>query len=838
MTFGQLRRPVPVLALLLLALCVLRPGVNGLRKRIVSSVSLALGRKVDVERVRLELLPQPGFDLVNFVVHDDPTLSAEPILRADEVTAVLRLRSLLRGRMEIGRLSLKEPSLNLVRGGNGHWNIESLIERAAHTQAAPTRNTLPERRPVFPYIQANNGRINFKIGLEKKSYSLTDADFALWLESDNQWGMRMTAQPVRTDFNLTDTGTLRVSGTWQRSPSLAETPLKFTLRWDRAQMGELTKLLYGEDMGWRGSVMVAADFYGRPADLKVQVRSSVDDFRRYDIVTERSLRLATSCEAHYSSVEHTLTGLTCLSPIGQGLMTVEGRIGSSTGPGTFDLNIEEKNVPAQALVELARRVEGGLPEDLSAAGTVTANFSVASSPAPGQALRWSGSGLAEDLVLRLADDSAELALGSVPFGLHPMTTSEPGGGDSIEQAHSAIGLALGPLTLSLGKQSLVVVEGLATPSAYRLTMQGEGSIPRLLETAQIAGLQVPRVTAEGTAKFNLVLAGKWSAHAPSRATGTAQLRSIRAQMPGLTGAVDIRSADLVLDNDTVHANRILASAAGSNWEGSLSFPRPCHLLSGCPIHFELRADEIARQDLLAWISPRNRKWPWYHLVEGGNYVPTPWRVLDLDGTLAVKRVEMDGIEAHRVSSNLSLHDGVLALSELTAEVWGGGYRSEWKANLNVSPPKVSSSGQFEHVALAQLAAAMDDGWISGTAKGSYRFSSAFGAIEDWFASGHGALHFEMRDGSLPHIVMPSSVGPLRVRRFSGQLLCEQGRWALAEGKLDSGSRIYQVSGTAVAEQKLAMKLASPDGDFLIEGTLAAPHVVSVKAPDTRAALKP
>src|SRR5215469_16899909 len=98
---------------LVLALCV-RPGANGLRRRIINSVSLSLGRKVDVQWVKLRLLPQPGFELVNFVVYDDPAFSAEPVLSAEEVTAALSFGSLLRGRMEIGRLSLKEPSLNLV----------------------------------------------------------------------------------------------------------------------------------------------------------------------------------------------------------------------------------------------------------------------------------------------------------------------------------------------------------------------------------------------------------------------------------------------------------------------------------------------------------------------------------------------------------------------------------------------------------------------------------------------------------------------------------------------------------------------------------------------------
>ena len=71
---------------LVLALFLVRPGAQRLRTRIVRSISLALGRPVDVGSVTLRLLPQPGFDLENFVVHEDPEFGAEPVL------AVLRCR--------------------------------------------------------------------------------------------------------------------------------------------------------------------------------------------------------------------------------------------------------------------------------------------------------------------------------------------------------------------------------------------------------------------------------------------------------------------------------------------------------------------------------------------------------------------------------------------------------------------------------------------------------------------------------------------------------------------------------------------------------------------------
>src|SRR5581483_9633605 len=102
--------------------------------------------------------------------------------------------------------------------------------------------------------------------------------------SVDQWGVRLAAQPVRTDDNLSDTGVLRISGSWQRSLALRDTPMKFDLEWQRPQLCQFTKLRYGADKGWRGGLSRSAEFSGTPADLLVKAKASIDDFRRYDIV--------------------------------------------------------------------------------------------------------------------------------------------------------------------------------------------------------------------------------------------------------------------------------------------------------------------------------------------------------------------------------------------------------------------------------------------------------------------------------------------------------------------------------------------------------------------------
>src|SRR5882757_300852 len=279
--FLRSRRGLAVVVLIVLILFLFRPGVHELRERIAGSIGAALGRKVALDNVRIRVLPRPGFDLEGLVIYDDPAFSAEPMVRAQDVSAAIRLRSLFRGRLEIATLSATEPSINLVRNDQGRWNLAGLLERSAHIPAAPTGKPASERRPAFPYLEATNARINFKIGQAKKSWALTESDLALWQDGENSWGARLKAQPVRTDFNLTDTGVIQVDANWQRAASLGDTPLQVEMRWQNGQLGQITKLFSGGDRGWRGGLNVATNLSGTPRSLQVSSDVTINEFRRY-----------------------------------------------------------------------------------------------------------------------------------------------------------------------------------------------------------------------------------------------------------------------------------------------------------------------------------------------------------------------------------------------------------------------------------------------------------------------------------------------------------------------------------------------------------------------------
>ena len=819
------KRRLVILAVLLLVvvLCLVRPGANRLRARIVSSISLAVGRPVEVASVNLRLLPQPGFDLENFVMRDDPAFGAEPVIRAQEVTAVLRFSSLLRGRLEISRLNLSEPSLNLVRNAEGHWNLESLLQRAAETAVAPTGKAKDEARSAFPYIEASDARINFKFGHEKLPHALTSADFSLWQDSENTWGMRMEAQPVRSDFNLSDTGTLKVSGSWQRSTSLRQTPLKFILQWENAQLGQMTKLLYGDDKGWRGSMAISATLSGTPADLQVATTASVQDFRRYDIVSGGPLLLVVRCGARYSSLDHLLSQVDCHSPVGDGEIALEGEAAGLYHPSTYNLSVSARDVPVQGLVSLLRRVKGDVPKDLIAGGKLNGKVAVLRKEA-GLEPRWQGEGEATDFRLASKSTKADLSLERIHFAV-----------SEIAPNHSPA-LDIGPLAIAMGRPVPIAVRAKLSRSGYNVRAQGDAEVRRLLQSAETLGLPVAKVSADGPVKVDLQIAGEWRGFAAPSITGKAQLHAVHADVAEFTEPLEIETANIVLSPERTRVSNITASWAGGSWRGSLDAPRPCNRESKCAVHFNLSADKIDTAMMRQAAPGRERAW--YKFLPSSKKSPQTFLTsLHASGKIATGRLVIQRLAVTHVSTDAVLEDGVLNLSNLQAELMGSVHQGTWTVDFTKQPAAYSGSGTFDEVDLEQLSTSMHTDWITGTAGASYEISAAGASLADLLQSATGTLTVEAREGTLPFLMLTNV--PLAFERFTGKFLLNRGKLEIADGKLQSADVTYQVLGSASLANELDLRLIRNTGrGFTVTGSVSAPRVEPALFPETQAALKP
>lgn len=866
--FSSKRRVVAAVFVVLLVLFLVRPGVSRLKTRIANSISQAVERPTQIGSVRLRFLPRPGFDLENVVLYEDPAFGAEPMLRAPEVTAVVRLTSLLRGRLDISRLELTEPSLNLVRRGDGRWNWEALLERTARAPLAPTAKSKREARPGFPYIEASSGRINFKAGPEKKPYALLNADFAVWQESENEWGVRLKAEPLRADMSLSDTGLLRVNGTWQRAGSLRETPLQFSLAWERAQLGQLSKLVSGNDKGWRGEVQMEATLSGTPGAMQVAADTVVRNFHRYDISTTEGLGLAAHCDGKYSSVEGMMREILCSAPVGEGVVTLRGDAGAP-GVKRMDLVLNADNVPASAVAQLARRAKKDLPADLVATGSVQGNFTVKESGASAEGPDFEGRGEVANLRLQSVNSKVELAPSSVPFFISSginlggrgardlqrvKTVRWPEGGASPVAGELLI--QFGPFPVALGRPVPAQARGWVGRSGYAISLRGDGEVAHTLRIASLMGLQAVKANVEGAAQMDLQVGGSWAENAAGnpagfslpKVTGTVQLHNVRATVRGLSGAIEISSAQLKLLQDEARVEKLRARAADADWTGSVVLPRGCGTPSACLIHFDLHADEVGVGSLHEWLLAQPSERRWYQvLTPADSRTMSFLENLRASGKVNVEQLQIRGLVAQRVSAEVEADRGKLKLSDLRADILGGKHRGDWQADFTGTSPTYGGSGTLTGISLEQMASAMHDPWISGTGSGSYQLKASGKDSTAFWQSAEGGVRFDVRDGDLSHISLTSGEGPLQIADWQGRARLHEGKIEVEKGTLISSGGAYEISGTASFGQVLDFKLiagteATAGGAgslvYSITGTVAAPRVAVSATAEAQARLKP
>ena len=848
-TLSSKRRLALVAAVVLLVLFLVRPGASRLKSRIITSLSAAVGRPVDLGSAHIRLLPRPGFDLENLVVYDDPEFGAEPMLRASDVTADLRLMSLLRGRIEVARLDLTEPSLNLVHSEAGRWNLEALLERAAHTPLAPTGNGKSEPRPKFPYIECSSGRINFKNGPVKRPYALTNADFSLWQESENTWGVRLKAQPFRSDMNLNDTGELRVNGTWQRAETFRDTPMEFHVSWSRAQLGQATKFFTGNDKGWRGGIRLDVAMTGSPANLRIASTASIDDFRRYDIASGSALGLAARCDAEYSSLNHEFRNVVCSGPVGNGLVTLTGNVGLP-GSHHYDVALTAEDVPASAVEDLFQRAKKNLPDDLEAEGTLHGKFVM---KRDGSKSRFEGQGEIAVLHLSSSANKAEFGPTTVPFALVSDGRRRHGAGDltSFERVGNANGgdihLELGPVAVDAGRNA-ATAQGWVSRGGYSVTMTGEADITKVLHLGRMIGVESPEVTATGLAQVRLQVAGTWKGPSGEdragfvgpQITGTAKLKSVQVTMRG-AGPVEIVSADLQLSPDAIRVGKLSARAAGTVWTGTLEMPRGCGSPEKCPVQFAMSAEEIALGAVNEWANAKPKKRPWYRVLQGSTSSgPSFLARVHATGRISARLLAMRGIEARHASGSVTLEDGVLQVTGLEADFLGGRHRGKWQADFSAKPATCSGSGNLAGISLAKLAEAMEDNWLAGTASGTYEVKGP--CATGFWESAEGELHVELKDGGWRDLTVGEEGQSLEFSWLRGQARLRDGKVEISDAKLSSASGEYQLSGTATLKREIDLRMTRVPGGgatsgYAITGTVDEPKVAPLSKTE-QARLKP
>jgi hypothetical protein len=830
------------LILLLAALVPPWINVSRYRVRVVDATSRALGRNVSASGISLRLLPRPGLVLSGFLVAEDPAYGAEPMLRAEEVAAYIRLTSLWRGRLEISTLELENPSLNLVRGPDGHWNVEELVQRTSQVSSAPTAARRPEVRPRFPYIEATGGRINFKLGQVKKAFSFTDADFALWRESETEWGVRLRAKPMRTDLALSDTGLLRVDGRFQRADQLRNTPVVLQADFSKGQLGQITKLIYGRDRGWRGGTSASASFTGTPASLSVVLDTNVDDFRRYDIALGEALRLRAHCTGTFSTDDDSLNDVLCESPVKPGTLRITGS-GKNWGADSYQIALTAQQLPMDRIVAFARHVKKDLPPDLNASGEADAVFEVrktADEPA-----KWTGGGRASHVAVHSTVLGNDLQIGQMEFTVPAAASAKPAAAAHKRRSraqHSpppGFALLISPFSLSMGAPSPAVVNGFFDQENYRASVSGDAELTRLSQVARAFGIGTPGIGLAGGADIRLDIAGEWAGFSAPRLSGEMRLRDVSAELQGVNEPLHVASAQANIANSAVSVTSIAGSFdKDTAIAGSASFPVHCTSPENCVIHFDLHTNEISLGRVNQLLNPGARSQPWYHLLSIGEQHQDALLKLYADGKFDITHFHMGQLTADNFQGQLRMNAGRVQLDVVRSDLLGGHHSGQWTGDFTQSPPRYSGGGTLQKISMDQLSTLMRENWASGQSQGKYAIAMQGTNTASLLTSATGSLDFTWTGGALHKFVLDGLPAPLTFSTLAGVLNFGQGKLAFDNCQLKTAGAVYDVKGDATYDRNLDFRLQRAGGtSYVVAGSLDQPRVTAVPGSPTQAKLQ-
>ncbi len=653
-------------------------------------------------------------------------------------------------------------------------------------------------------------------------------------------GIRLEARPVRTDVSITDTGTLKLDGRFQRASNLRDTPLYLKLTLSDAPLGQLTKLLYGRDRGWRGSVRFNAILTGSPAVLSVAVDAQVDDFRRYDIALGEALRLRVHCTGTYSSIGDALYDAQCQSPVGQGVLKVRGD--AQGWGGGYEMGITGEHIPAERVVAFVRHSKKDLPSDLTATGEVEAVFTVRKSP--GGVPQWSGGGRTSAFALQSDVLKGELQLGEIEFLVPPGKVSGSSGkkrsSRKLEQPVSNAGfhLAVKPFAMPLGAVSPATASGFFDEDHYDLRVSGDAELSRLLNIAQALGIGTPGVGLAGSAQLDLDIAGTWMGFAPPAPSGKVQVHGATAELQGVSEPLLVSSASVTLENQLLNIAPFSAAfAKGMSLSGSANFPIHCTDPQNCVLQFDVHADAASLVRLNQLLNPSFRQ-PWYHLLAIGRRHEDALLKLRARGRFATPHLDLGNVTANNVTGTLEFSFGKLRVQELHADFLGGRQSGSWLADFTVSPPRFLGNGVVNKLSMAQLGSAMHDNWASGSVDAEYSVAMAGLSAASLRKTASGTADFTWNGGSLRHVTLEGRGAPLSFSSFAGKLGLQDGVFTVSDAKVQSGGVSYSVKGTASYDRSLAVKLDHVGGrSYVISGTLDQPHVETVTSPAAEAALR-
>jgi hypothetical protein len=715
-------------------------GTKRARQAMILRLERTFGRQVDVRTFSLALLPLPSLDAEGITVGEDPAFGNEYFLRADRLSARLRLIGLLRGRFEFGTLSLEKPSLILVKNEEGRWNLERWLPPATMDASGkripygPPVADVPTNR--LAKIDISEGRLNFKLGDDKKPFALTAVKGSIEQVVFGRWQINLEAEPWRSGVQLQSAGTIQVRGE-VAGTSARLRPARLQIRWSQASLADIVRLSRGQDEGVRGLFDLEATAESgtkeshpdaAPGEWTVSLNARASQIHRWDMAGRPDdPRLDLRTKGRWLPADGTVNVEEML--VSAPKSNLRGSAILTTVPqSNFRVRIDSAGIQASDLLAWYRAFQPGVAEGVLADQYFTGGATFSGWP------------------IRL-ESAAFSSLGgklSVPGLALPARVGPTRGGmeknsfvmDPATFSWSAKGTAPAGKPREAQKDKVAAAKAISNLLAIGLlydfdSSEGYLSISGKSETtedifkaATAFGKQLNRGW-EWNGQTSEDLRFYWGKGSQPGWHGQMEFARGDLEIAGLNRPVKVKSASV----RWIHGLRNVAiaqvEAVGGLWSGEITE----NVVASEDVPrwlFHLHADSLSAADLDLWAGPRARPNWLQRLLPamlGGNSgqgadVSDLLRRVNVAGELAVDEFTLDKLKLKQLHGQLSLRDLKLNLNDARAQWAGGMLQGSLAASFEAKPAyevKIQASGlNLAQVPFAGKVADRMAGTLGGT----------------------------------------------------------------------------------------------------------------------------
>jgi uncharacterized protein involved in outer membrane biogenesis len=742
---------IGAVVLLSLAAAIIVPhfiDINKYHNQIHSQLEKRLGRRVSLSNMGLSLLP-PSFRVENAVIAEDPRFNTgSPFATAEKLTISVRFWPLLRKVVEIKSLELDRPRIELVKDTQGVWNFDTLGQER---KSASLQNSL-----VLEHLLITDGQVAITDQQQSRPRSVYDhidldvRDFS----SDKQFSMKVSALLPGTVKQA-----ILLEGT--AGPIQADalkTPFDGRLHLDQVPTSAAAIFLNSQAFSGIEAV-VSGEARVRNSGGKLDSSGTI----RLDDAHVHNVNVGYPITLDYDVSDDTGTEMIQIRKgdvrLGSTPVNLAGWLNTKSTPAQIDVKLTAANASIGEAARLASAFGVVFGQGTDVTGQVNVNVQ-----ARGSANRpiLNGQVSARNLVISGKDLPQPVKVGAIELTL----TSEA--------------IRSNDFVATTGSSSVsgnFALSQYSTPNGSINTSlrAANARLGDILNIAKAAGISAADgVSGDGTLGFDVHVQGPTRDLAALSFTGKGKIQNTTLKTPSLTQSIQLHNSDLTFSQKSASLQNISATVGPTNVSGVLTIKD----FATQQLQFTLKADKIdvSQMEQLFAAAPSARARDdidSFHLVSRAEAAvpaePSLLHRMTGGGTITIGVIQYDDLVLNNVRSSVAVNRGLISMSPITADVYGGKESGTIAVDMRPAQPVYSVNLKTDKVDANKLVSSVSSlkqilyGLLAANVNGTFSSTSADAIAR----SMNGDMELNLTNGKLMNLDLLRELSA--VGKFMGSL---------------------------------------------------------------------